>query len=341
MSDPIIHVSFPQPPDAYPKTLHWHAQLSRHVFEALQQRFGTRVRFSPWSAPLEPAGRDVLVSFLPHPALKDWKRSVLIENSNFDTDKWRFAAFRRFGLNAPVDSVRETEAWMRHQFAALVLSNDVAIRRVAARDPQVADCHDHMAALVRHLSVHPHPIDKVEFSRLADGFPLPPKVRMLVYHAGPRKNSAELIQTLRDIGLQENGDFSVVAHVPKDRADLMAFLRQNFLIVGNTSYSETGPINMIEYLLSGFAIYGHDDWWDGAGNPRFGWSYDPAAQQANRENLRHIFHELGPAGLAAERDRVRTAFLERTDNDWPALLGPLCRHVEALLDSDHPGRIDG
>ncbi|WP_395455674.1 hypothetical protein ACHMW5_11225 [Azospirillum melinis] len=264
MSDPIIHVSFPQPPDAYPKTLHWHAQLSRHVFEALQQQFGTRVRFSPWSAPLEPAGSDVLVSFLPHPALKDWKRSVLIENSNFDTDKWRFAAFRRFGLNAPVDSVRETEEWMRHQFAALVLSNDVAIRRVAARDPQVADCHDHMVSLVRHLSVHPHPIDKVEFSRLADGFPLPPKVRMLVYHGGPRKNSAELIQTLRDIGLQENGDFSVAAHVPKGRADLMAFLRQNFLIVGNTSYSETGPINMIEYLLSGFAVYGHDDWWDGA-----------------------------------------------------------------------------
>jgi hypothetical protein len=98
---------------------------------------------------------------------------------------------------------------------------------------------------------------------------------------------------------------------------------------------------MIEYLLSGFAIYGHDDRWDGAENPRFGWSYDPAAQEANRANLHHIFHELGPAGVAAERDRVRTAFLERTDNDWPALLGPLCDHVEALLDSDYPGRIDG
>jgi hypothetical protein len=156
----------------------------------------------------------VLVSFLPHPALKDWKRSVLIENSNFDVDKWRFAVFRRFGLNAPVDSVRETEAWMRGHYAALVLSNDVAIRRVASRDPQVAACYDHMASLVRHLSVHPHPIDKVEFSCLASGFPLPPKLRMLVYHAGPRKNSAELIQTLRDIGLQENSDFSVAAHVP-------------------------------------------------------------------------------------------------------------------------------
>ncbi len=339
MTDPTIHVSFPQPPDAFPKMLHWHAQLSRYVFEALSRRFGPRVRFSPWAEPLSPSGRDVLVSFLPHPALKDWKRSVLIENSNFDVDKWRFAAFRRFGLDAPLDDARETEAWLHHQYALVVLSNDVAIGRVASRDPQVADCHDHMASLVRHLSIHPHPIDKVEFSRHATGFPLPPKVRMLVYHAGPRKNSAELIAMLRSGGLQENTDFSVAAYVPKDRADLMAFLRQNFLVVANTSYSETGPINMIEYLLSGFAVYGHDDWWDGAGNPRFTWSYDPAAEEANRANLRHIFHELGPGGVAAERDRVRTAFLERTDNDWPALLGPVCAHVEALLDSDHPGRV--
>ncbi|PWC36503.1 hypothetical protein [Azospirillum sp. TSO35-2] len=340
MSDPIIHVSFPMAPDAYPTTLHWHAQLSRHVFAALSARFGARVRFSPWTAPLEPAGRDVLVSFQPHPALTRWKRSVLIENSNFDVDKWRHAAFRRFGLNAPTDAVAAGDAALRHQYALVVLSNDVAIRRVAARDPQVAACYDHMASLARHLSVHPHPIDKVEFSRLATGFATPAKTRMLVYHAGPRKNSAELIATLRDIGLQENSDFSVAAHVPKDRADLMAFLRQNFLVVANTSYSETGPINMIEYLLSGFAVYGHDDWWDGAGNPRFTWSYDPAAQETNRANLRHIFHELGPDGVAAERDRVRTAFLERSDNDWPALLGPVCAHVEALLDSDHPGRVD-
>jgi hypothetical protein len=46
MTDPTIHVSFPQPPDACPKTLHWHAQLSRHVVEALQGRFDARVRFS-------------------------------------------------------------------------------------------------------------------------------------------------------------------------------------------------------------------------------------------------------------------------------------------------------
>ncbi|MBP2231818.1 hypothetical protein J2847_005137 [Azospirillum agricola] len=340
MSGPTIHVSFPMGPDAYPAAaLHWHAQLSHFVFHALARRFGGRVAFSPWEAPLEPRGRDVLVSFTPHPALRTWKRSVLIENSNFDVDKWRHAAFRRHGLNAPVDSVAEADGWLRGQYALVVLSNDVAIRRVAARDPQVAACHDHMASMARVLSVHPHPIDKAEFSRLHGAVPIPPKVRMLVYHGGPRKNSAELIATLRDLGLRENADFSVVPYVDKKRADLMAFLRQHFQIVANTSFSETGPINMIEYLLSGFAVYGHDDWWDGTGNADFTWSYDPALMERNRAGLRRIFHELGPEGVAREQERVRNAFLERRDNDWPALLGPVVAHVEALLDSDHPGRV--
>lgn len=338
MREPTIHVSFPMAPDAYPAALHWHAQISHFVFHALARRFGRRVVFSPWAAPLAPEGRDVLVSFLPHPALAWWKRSVLIENSNFDVDKWRHAAFRRHGLDRPVDPVAGTEGWLRGQYALAVLSNDVAIRRIAARDPQVADCYDHMASLARVLSVHPHPIDKAVFSRGFAAAPPPDKPRMLVYHAGPRKNSAELIATLRALDLRENSDFSVTAYVDKTRADLMAFLRQHFLIVANTSFSETGPINMIEYLVSGFAVFGHDDWWDGAGNARFTWSYDPARMEGNRANLRHIFHELGAAGIAAERDRARAAVLERTDNDWPALLAPVCAYVEALLESDHPGR---
>lgn len=339
MSDPTIHVSFPQPPDRYPAMRHWHAQLSRFVFSELSARFGARAVFVPWEAPLEPKGRDVLVSFLPHPTLKWWKRSVCVENSNFDVDKWRYGAFRRYGLNAPLDPVAETHRWLEGQYALVVLSNDVTIRRIAARDPRVAACYDHFAGAVRHLSVHPHPIDKPEFSRLHGRFPTPPKVRMLVYHGGPRKNSAELIATLRDLGLQENTDFSIAPHVAKDREDLLAFLRQHFLIVANTSYSETGPINMIEYLLSGHLIYGHDDWWDGVGNERFCWSYDPSRMETNRANLRHIFHELGPDGVAAERDRVWNAWMRRTDNDWPALLRPIGDQVAALLDSDHPGVI--
>ncbi|WP_029009844.1 hypothetical protein [Azospirillum halopraeferens] len=337
MSDPVIHVSFPQPPDAYPATRHWHAQISRFVTEALTARFGRRVAFAPWTAPLAPRGRDVLVSFLPHPALRTWKRSVVVENMNFDVDKWRHGAFRRHGYDAPLDAVAETYRWLEGQYALVVLSNDVAMRRVAARDPRVAACHDWAVAAVRHLSLHPHPIDKVEFSRLHGRFPVPDKVRMLVYHGGPRKNSAELVATLRDLGFRENADFSVVGHVPKGNGDLLAFLRQNFAVVANTSFSETGPINMIEYLLSGHAVYGHDDWWDGAGNAHFCWSYDPAAQAANRAGLTHILRAMAPADVAAEAERVRARYVERTDTDWPAVLVPLCDRVAALLEDDHPG----
>lgn len=337
MTDPVIHVSFPQPPDRYPATRHWHAQISHFVFRALAARFGRRVAFSPWEAPLAPAGRDVLVSFLPHPALKVWKRSVLVENSTFATDKWRYEAFRRFGLDAPLDPVRETHAWLEHQYALVVLSNDVAMRRVAANDPLVAECHAWMRGAARHLSIHPHPIDKPEFARLRHAVPDPAKVRMLIYHGGPRKNSAELIDTMRALNFQENNDFAVVRHVVKDREDLLRFIRENFLIVANTSFSETGPINMIEYLVSGHLIYGHEDWWDGLGNPRLGWSYDPARMAANHANLLHVMRDLGPAGVIAERDRAWRAFMARTDNEWPAITGLVVEHVAALLDNDHPG----
>ena len=336
MSDPVIHVSFPQPPDRFPTVLHWHAQISCKVHGALTARFGERVRFTPWDAPLAPSGRDVLVSFLPHPALRTWKRSVVVENANFDVDKWRFGAFRRFGLDAPLDPVRETYTWLEGQFALVILSNDAAMRRVAARDPQVAACWDYLAAAARRVSVHPHPIDKVVFSRHYDPAVTPDRVRMLVYHAGGRKNSQQLIDTLRAIGMRENSDFSVAPFIHKDRADLMAFLRAHFLIVANTSYAETGPINMLEFLLSGFAVYGHEDWWDGVGNPDFAWTYDPSRQEENRAALTRILRSA-PAAIAAERDRMRRAFMERADNEWPVLTGRIGDLVAELLESDHAG----
>lgn len=337
MTDPVIHVSFPQPPDRYPSLHHWHAQISHFVHGALVRRFGGRVAFSPWGAELVPQGRDVLVSFLPHPAIRWWKRSVCIENATFDVDQWRFGRFRRYGLDAPLDPVADVYEWLRGQYAVMVLSNDVAIRRIQERDPQVIDCYDMLTRSARCLSVHPHPIDKPEYSKLYGRFPTPSKVRMLVYHGGPRKNSAELISTLRGMGFQENSDFNVVPHVPKDREDLLAFLRQNFLIVANTSFSETGPINMIEYLLSGHLVYGHEDWWNGAGNRDLCWTYDPARMEENRAALNRLMREMGPDAVAAERDRVWRHHMERSDNEWEPFLHQVGGHVEALLASDHPG----
>lgn len=337
-----VHVSFPAAPDAYPANRHWHAQLCSFVFKALERRFGARVSFSPWNAAPPLRGGDALVTFLPHPALAHWKRSVVIDNDTFDVDRWRFAAFRRYGFDAPLDRVTEPYGLLARQFARIVLCNDITLRRVAARDPQVADCWDHLFALGGgRVSLHPHPIDKAFFSRFHGSVPVPNRARMLVYHGGPRKNSAELIELLRRMGFAENKDFAVAKHIDKGNDDLARFLLQNFVVVANTSFSETGPINMWEYLTAGHIVYGHEEWWDGAGDPRLCWSYDPARMDGNAANLDHLLRRMDVAALVAERDRLWRWWMDRTDNDWARVTDDVCDRVDRLLSSAWPAAGEG
>ncbi len=332
-----VQVSFPARPDAYPANRHWHAQLCGFLFKALVRRFGDRVTFSPWDAVPDLRGQDAFVSFLPHPALGWWKRSVVVDNDTFDTDKWRFAAFRRHGFNAPLDPVADAYRLLERQFARVVLVNDVTLRRVAARDPQVADCWDYLSALTEgRVTLHPHPIDKAFFGRLYGAEPPPDRARMLVYHGGPRKNSAELIDLLRRMGFVENKDFSVAKHIDKSNDDLARFLLRSFFLVGNASFSETGPINMWEYLTAGHIPYGHEDWWDGAGNPRLCWSYDPARQEENAANLDHLLRRMDVGALLEERDRLWHWWIGRSDNDWPRVTDDVCEQVDRLLSASHP-----
>jgi hypothetical protein len=332
-----VHVSFPAAPDAYPAEPHWHAQLCSFIFKALQARFGERVAFCPWDRMPPLRAADALVTFLPHPALPRWKRTVLIDNDAFDVDKWRYAAFRRYGYDAPLDPVAGPYAALRGQFHRVVLCNDVTLRRVAARDAQVADCWDYLHDLAGgRVSLHPHPIDKAYFSRLFQEGVAPDRARMLVYHGGPRKNSAELIALLRAQGYEENKDFSVVKYVDKKNEDLLRFLRQNFLFVANTSFSETGPINMWEYMTAGHLIYGHEEWWDGAGEPGLCWSYDPARAADNAAALDYRLRRADMNTLLAERDRIRGWWMERTDNEWSAVAGDVVQRVDDLLSGTFP-----
>lgn len=332
-----VYVSFPAPPDAYPANPHWHAQLCRFIFTALARRLGDRVTFSPWGSLPPLRGADALVTFLPHPALARWKRTVLIDNETFDVDKWRYAAFRRYGYNAPLDAVAQHDDALARQYHRLVLCNDVTLRRVAARDPQVADCWERLSALAGgRVSLHPHPIDKEHFSRFYNKLPAPDRARMLVYHGGPRKNSAELIELLRRMGFVENKDFSIAKYIDKKNEDLQKFLLQNFFVVGNTSFSETGPINMLEYLCAGHIVYGHDEWWDGAGDPRLCWSYDRARLEENVANLDRLLRRMDVAALSAERDRLWNWWMNRADNEWPVVTDEICDRVESLLADPFP-----
>jgi len=331
-----VLVSFPLPPDAYPTRRHWHAQISRFVTTALRGRFGDRVHFVPWEAELDPVGRDALVTFLPHPTLARWKRSVVLENHTFDTNKWRFDAFRRYGLDVPLDSAVDRRSWIEGQYAACVLTNDVSLERLRNRDPRVVPCFDEFKRMVSVLTVHPHPIDKPFFSRLFGTVPPPDRPRLLIYHAGVRKNAAEMIATAREIGLVEGEEFRVVDRVDKDDDDELRYLLGRFPVIANASYSETGPINMIEYMVGGHLVLGNEEWWGPAGEPWRQWSHDPARAAENATTLDRIIRRSSVEELAAVRDLRRDAWLSRSDTDWRSYTDVVTARVEELLVSSHP-----
>jgi hypothetical protein len=332
-----VYVSFPVSPDAYPANPDWHAQLCFFVFQALRQRFGDRVVFYPWETPPPLRSADALVTFLPHPALVHWKRSVLVDNETFDVDKWRHAAFRRFGYNARVSRVAHHDQPLARQFHRIVLCNDVILRRIETRDSRVAERWDYLNAICDgRITVHPHPIDKAFFGRLYNTLPVPDRARMLVYHGGWRKNSAELIELLRRTGFVEEEDFAIVKYIDKRDDHLVRYLLQKFFFVGNASFSESGPINMWEYLSSGHIVYGHEDWWDGAGNLRLCWSYDPARMEENAANLDFLLRGMSREALVAERDRLWRWWMERTDNEWGRVTDDVGDQVDKLLRSSHP-----
>lgn len=331
-----ILVSFPQPPDVYPKRRHWHAQISRFVTGALRERFGERVRFVPWEAELEPSGSDALATFLPHPTLVRWKRSVVLENHTFDVDKWRSDAFRRHGLNVPLDRSVDKLPWIEGQYAACVLTNDVALERLRTRDPVVTPCFDEFRGMVEVLTVHPHPIDKPFFSRPFGTVPPPDRPRLLIYHAGVRKNASEMIAAARALGLVEGEEFQIVERVDKDDDEELRHLLSRFLVVANASYSETGPINMIEYMVGGHLVLGNEEWWPD-GDPWRQWSHDPARAEENVRTLERIVRGSSLEELLAVRDRRRDAWLARTDTDWKSYTDAVTARVEELLGSGHRG----
>ena len=53
----MLYVSFLMKPNQFPRRLHWHAQMSHHIYNGHQLRFGKEsVEFVKWeSSPQKPA----------------------------------------------------------------------------------------------------------------------------------------------------------------------------------------------------------------------------------------------------------------------------------------------
>ncbi|MCP4319762.1 MAG: hypothetical protein GY789_28220 [Hyphomicrobiales bacterium] len=233
----MIYVSFPKPPHKYPRRAGWHCQLSHQIFHGLARRFGKQaVELVDWEkvAPVGP--RDLIVTFLPNINYYHTDRIIGIENDTLIPERWSSPVFCKFGIEAPVDDLRELTPLLANAAGFCVLSNDVAIGKLRAGDSATTS---HVDFFRRHVDgnyvVCPHPIDKPCFRRIIKGrlkrngrFS---RHRMAVYHRDWRKYSQATIDLLDEMGYREGREYSVIDWVKKSNPITMRRFVSKFNIV--------------------------------------------------------------------------------------------------------------
>lgn len=318
----MIYVSFPKPPNHFPRKVHWHGQLSHHVYWGLVNRLGRQnVDFVKWKEKAPVKNRDLLVTCLPNNNYHHTNRIIGVENDTLIPARWSSPTFGKFGIDAPVDDLRALEPLLKRAAGYCVLSNDVALGKLRSGDPETCGHVEHFKQLVGgNYVVAPHPIDKQRFRRIPkrkfsrNGFMS--RHRMMIYHKDWRKSSQAAIDLLLEMGYRQGREFGVVNWVNKNNPLSMRRFTQKYNIVFSGSYSETGPANILEFLTQGFLIAGHEDWWDGYGFPQTVWSYDPRKGKKMKENLAYLLDDGNVPEMEHNRDRILTDYLAREDNEW-------------------------
>jgi len=334
---PMIFLSLPKRPDGYPRRPFWQYQLSHFVFRGLVRRFGSHaVTFVDWQEGIAPKASDVLVTSLSNRNYTAGSRIVGLENDTLIPEHWSSPVFEKFGMAAPIDDIRWAWPQLANAVGFCVLSNDTALGKLAAGDPGTVSHVEHFRALVSgNYRVQPHPIDKTLFTRFFKQRLNRPtwrsKHRMMVYHNGWRKNSAQTIALLKEMGFREGREFEVVSKVHKERAGAMRRISSRYNIVFSGSFSESGPINMLEYLTQGFIVAGHENWWNGYGLPQSVWSYDPTRADEMRARLAYLLDPANLPELQDHRDRIVEDYNSRHDNEWDYFCDNLADVIRTAL----------
>jgi len=318
----MIYVSFPKKPNHYPKRVHWHGQLSHHIYWGLVRRFGSQnVEFVKWKDIAPVKNRDLVVTFLPNINYHHTTRIIGVENDTLIPERWSSPIFSKFGIDAQVDDLRSLEPLLERPVGYCVLSNDVALGKLRSGDTKTCEHVERIKSFVNgNYAVSPHPIDKKRFRRIPkkdfqrNG--LLSRHRMMIYHKYWRKSSQATIDLLKDMGYREGHEFSIVNWVNKDSSLAMRRLTRKYNIVFSGSYSESGPSNILEFLAQGFLVAGHEDWWDGYGFPQTVWSYDPEKKQTMMKNLAYLLDDRNVPEMESHRDRILANYIDREDNEW-------------------------
>jgi hypothetical protein len=244
-------------------------------------------------------------------------RTILLDNHNFNYQNLN-GFYAKYGLHVPTNTSALTRPDLRHELTglrgAVFMSNDVAINNVATYHPDIRENYDWWKQNVgNRLKIVPHPINKPLWTQYFNPNVYGPKI--LVYHK-PGKNSLRYIGMLNRLGYQAGIHYDITDWVYKDKPQNISLLNQQYHAIVNCSYSETGPINMIEYQMQGLLVIGCEEWWTGCGEGRTMWTYDQRRERDMANNIRWLLDPRNAEEIRQIRNRIHAEQVARKDNEW-------------------------
>jgi len=321
-----IYVTFVNKPDDYLKNHSANPAISHFVYHAIKKKFGKRVVSALWTDDLPLSGNDLLVTILPNQNLNKWKRSIVVTNDTFDVDKWKHGRFRKYGLNLQTDHTISYNCQIKDILAGFWMTNDLAIKRWNADDPQVAEKKRWLQANTGKTVLTQAPLDKDYLKRLYDPNKRFNDLRMLIYHDGWRKNAQQLITLLNKHGCQHK--FDVISSMDKEDDNNVKRYLAKYAYLAHTSVSEAFPYFASDLLCQGILLYGHEEWWHGYGNDCLTWSYDPKKEEENITKLKKILSNQFIGKYHELRQSVWAKHMGRTDNNWDYFTDLIVQEVE-------------
>jgi hypothetical protein len=324
-----IYVSFPQSPSDYENkscTLSW-AQISYFVYTGLKDRF-ENVVYSPHMQPINLSGKDMLVTQSLNPDVRKWReRTVVVDNDNFDVNKWKYGKFTKYGLNKPTPHTYIFNHIFPGLYGAVIKTNDVAIAKWKGDHPDILEKKQFFLSNIKNFRFAPHPIDKQFFSTNYNKDLKLTKPKMLIYNSGNLKNANELIHTLTDQYGFFIDKFDVVNHIEKTTSPEHV---KKYTYFAHVSCSEGFPYLANELLCQGILLYGHEEWWEPYGHGILKYTYDPVRNEQNIANLRRLLSDDFLEEYYLLRNDIVSKHLSRKDNDWGYFMNIVYELIDGL-----------
>lgn len=335
----MIYISFPGDITFYPDKATYPPELIYHIYNGLKNKYGEKqVEIVPfYKDPPTNDSKDILVTQIFGSYGKVLReRVILVENSNFESNKWNKegkARYTKYGVNSDneIDGVYGVNECLENVGSAIFISNDVALKRWNENHPDIRMYKNYLQQTIKNIIPIPHPLEKQRYLRFFNPEYIPATPKLLIYHAGSRKNSLQYIQILRDFGFKEDKHFVITSFVNKNDHELLRRINREYHAFVNCSFSESGPINVIEFMFQGLLIIGHEEWWSGYNFPQTIWTYDPDRHDEMRAKIWWLLDPARRKEIKEMRNKIVNYNVNRKDNEWPYLINHLYTLIDNLL----------